>query len=176
MQFLKQTNQLNGTVVFTGPHFSMEEAEKIVDSVWERNEKLLSEWWELANNNTVPLPTMPLRVLPSVTTYCVSGRNCYHVRHWTADTSESRWMWSMACYFIFFSRSSFSFFILAAALHQIIRISYPLRCCKCSPLDYQALSLILLIFMGRFLFVMAGSHSAIIYLGAQEMIQPWFLR
>jgi len=44
MQFLKQTNQLNGTVVFTGPHFSMEEAEKIVDSVWERNEKLLSEW------------------------------------------------------------------------------------------------------------------------------------
>jgi len=27
-----------------GPHFSMEEAEKIVDSVWERNEKLLSEW------------------------------------------------------------------------------------------------------------------------------------
>jgi len=50
MQFLKQTNQLNGTVVFTGPHFSMEEAEKIVDSVWERNEKLLSEWCELAKS------------------------------------------------------------------------------------------------------------------------------
>ncbi|CAL4925165.1 unnamed protein product [Urochloa decumbens] len=73
----------------TGQYYSMEEAEKIVDSACERNDELLSEWCELANNNTVPLPAMPLRVLPIVTTYCVSGHDCYHVRHWTGDTSEN---------------------------------------------------------------------------------------
>ncbi|CAN6295933.1 unnamed protein product [Urochloa humidicola] len=72
-----------------GQCFSMEDAEKIVDSVFKRNDELLSEWCELANNNTVPLPMMPLRLLPTVTTYCVSGHNCYHVQHWAEDTSET---------------------------------------------------------------------------------------
>ena len=67
----------------------MEEAEEIVRSVWARNTDLRSEWCELADNNITPLPAVPLRVLPRVTTYCAE-HECYHVRYWMENTSESR--------------------------------------------------------------------------------------
>ncbi|TKV93538.1 hypothetical protein SEVIR_9G232266v4 [Setaria viridis] len=53
-----------------GQNFTLEEAKKIVESTWERNGDLLSEWCDLFNNNTTPLPALPLRVLPRVTKDC----------------------------------------------------------------------------------------------------------
>lgn len=118
--FLKQefyNNQLNGTVVFTGQKYTLEEAKEIVESTWERNGDLLSEWSDLFNNNTTPLPALPLRVLPRVTKNCVSGDDCYHVQYWIGDTDESRWTNDQWHATLSFSRVvQFSFFILAAAL------------------------------------------------------------
>ncbi|KAF8670956.1 hypothetical protein HU200_050225 [Digitaria exilis] len=37
----------------------------------------------MSNNNITPLPPCPLRILPNVTTRCVSGHECYHRQYWT---------------------------------------------------------------------------------------------
>ncbi|XP_022685615.1 uncharacterized protein LOC101771078 isoform X3 [Setaria italica] len=72
-----------------GQKYTLEEAKEIVESTWERNGDLLSEWSDLFNNNTTPLPALPLRVLPRVTKNCVSGDDCYHVQYWIGDTDET---------------------------------------------------------------------------------------
>lgn len=72
-----------------GTSCTEEEADKIVESVDERNDDLIIEWCEMVNSNKRPLPAIPLRVLPNVTTYCVSGHDCYHLRYWTEITSET---------------------------------------------------------------------------------------
>lgn len=76
-------------VCTAGASFTMEEAEEIVDSVNERNDDLLSAWCEMVNNKVTPLPATPLHILPTITTFCVSGYECYHLRYWTEITSET---------------------------------------------------------------------------------------
>ncbi|CAO2183536.1 unnamed protein product [Urochloa humidicola] len=76
-------------VCTAGGSYTTEEAEEIVESVCKRNDVLITEWTEMANNNITPLPAFPLPVLPKITTHCISGLKCYHQRYWTENTSET---------------------------------------------------------------------------------------
>ncbi|KAL6899330.1 hypothetical protein ACP4OV_005988 [Aristida adscensionis] len=55
-----------------GAGYTRERANEIVEIALDRNDKLLGEWVDIYNNETTPLPVLPLGVLPEVTTFCVS--------------------------------------------------------------------------------------------------------
>ncbi|WVZ65425.1 hypothetical protein U9M48_014790 [Paspalum notatum var. saurae] len=77
-------------VCTAGAGYTKEEAEEIFESVYDRDDELLLKWCEMVEGNVKPLPPVPQRVLPKITTCCVSGVGCYHLRYWTEITSETK--------------------------------------------------------------------------------------
>lgn len=111
-------NQLNVIVVFTGQHYTVQEAEEIFDSACKQNDDLISEWCDMVNSKTTPRPVFPLPIFPRVTPYCVSAfleisaTTCGIGLEIILKVGELM-LSGMLLYL--FPCSSFSFFILAAA-------------------------------------------------------------
>lgn len=106
----------------------------------------------MANNNRTPLPLVPLDVLPKITTTCVYGNECYHRQYWTEITHETA--------------PTHPYFRPCAMMQMFsLRLSSPLA----HPINIYGT------FSVRDCWE-PGSHSAIMYLSTQEMIQPRFLR
>ncbi|KAL6615466.1 hypothetical protein ACP70R_037736 [Stipagrostis hirtigluma subsp. patula] len=63
----KRSRDDPATIAPVRANCTMERAERIVHIRYDRNDKLLEEWLEMAENKITPLPVFPLPVLPRIT-------------------------------------------------------------------------------------------------------------